>query len=155
MTFALATICIVVLLAGMLMKRARDRRDFERHIITPEALHALLASNHDVFIIDVRHPLDLFGDSVIIPGAEWHGPGAACDDPSLISRQTELVVYCTCPSDKTGRAVLHRARAKGFLRVKLLQGGLDAWRAKGYPVQPYEKPLHLDSDQSSHLATAG
>ena len=130
MTFAIATICIAVLFAAVLMKRVRDRREFERHAITPEALYALLASNRDVLLIDVRHPLDLFGDSVIIPGAKWYGPRAACDDPSLISRQTDLVVYCTCPSDKTGRAVLHRVRAMGFLRIKLLKGGLDAWREK-------------------------
>jgi rhodanese-related sulfurtransferase len=32
----------------------------------------------------------------------------------------------------------------GFNRVKLLKGGLNAWKAKGYPVQPYKESFHLD-----------
>jgi 3-mercaptopyruvate sulfurtransferase SseA len=43
----------------------------------------------------------------------------------------------------------------GFSRIKFLEGGLEGWRAKGFPVEPYEKPFHLDSDSSNHLAAAG
>jgi len=42
----------------------------------------------------------------------------------------------------------------GFLRVKFLKGGLDGWRSKGFPVEPYTKPFHLDSGSSNHLAAA-
>jgi rhodanese-related sulfurtransferase len=155
MVLTLTTICAGVLLAAALVKRTRDRREVERHSITPEGLHMLLASDHDVLVIDVRQPLDLLGDSVIIPGAKWFAPGEVIDDPSLIPGSKDLVVYCTCPSDKTSRAVLHRALAMGFSRVKFLKGGLDGWRAKGYPVEPYEKPFHLDSGRSGGLAAAG
>jgi rhodanese-related sulfurtransferase len=155
MAFALAAICIVVLFAVVLMKRARDRRDFERHTITPEALYALLASKRDVLVVDVRQPLDLLGDPVIIPGSTRLAPREVRENPSLLPKDRDLVVYCTCPSDKTSRAILHRALALGFLRITFLRGGLEGWRARGYPVEPYEKPFHLDSDKSSHLATAG
>ena len=155
MALALAAICIVVLFAAVLMIRARDRRDFERHTITPEALYALLASNREVLVVDVRQPLDLLADPVIIPGSTRLAPREVQENPSLLPKDKNLVVYCTCPSDKTSRAVLHRALASGFLRITFLKGGLDGWRAKGYPVEPYEKPFHLDSDQSSHLATTG
>jgi len=30
-------------------------------------------------------------------------------------------------------------------RVKFLKGGLAAWKAKGYPVVPYDKTFHLDT----------
>jgi rhodanese-related sulfurtransferase len=143
MTFVLATICTLVLLAAVLIKRVRDRREFEQHTITPDALYALLASNRDVVVFDVRQPLDLLGDSVIIPGAKWFAPQAVLDDPSLISENKDLIVYCTCPSDKTSLVVVRRALAKGFSQIRLLKGGLDSWRAKGYPVEPYEKPFHL------------
>ena len=32
-----------------------------------------------------------------------------------------------------------------FLRIKFLEGGLAAWKAKGYPVEPYEESCHLDT----------
>jgi rhodanese-related sulfurtransferase len=148
MALTMTTICAVVLLAVILAKRMRDRRELERYSITPEDLHALLASNQEVLLIDARQPLDLLGDSMIIPGALWLAPQELCENPSALPRERDLVVYCTCPSDKTSRSILQRALAMGFLRIKFLKGGLKGWRAKGFPIEPYEKPFHLDSAKS-------
>jgi rhodanese-related sulfurtransferase len=38
---------------------------------------------------------------------------------------------------------LHRALAQHFFRIKFLKGGLAAWKAKGYPVEPYNESFHL------------
>jgi rhodanese-related sulfurtransferase len=153
MVLAITTICAAVLLAVVLAKRMRDRREreMERYSITPEALHALLASNQEVLVIDARLPLDLLGDSVIIPGALRLAPEEVRENPSLLPKEKDLVVYCTCPSDETRRTVLHRALAMGFLRIKFLKGGLQGWRAKGFPVEPYTKPFHLDSGSRGPL----
>jgi len=154
MFFAITIMCACVLLAVVLAKRIRDRRQIERYSITPEALHALMASEQDVLVLDVRQPLDLLGDSVIIPGAQWLAPEEVRANPSLLPKESDLVVYCTCPSDKTSRIILRRALGVGFLRIKFLKGGLDGWRTKGFPVEPYTKPFHLDSGGSNHLASA-
>ena len=74
MVLAITTTCAAILLAVVLVKRERDRRKMEQHTITPEALRALLTSNQSVVVIDVRQPLDMLGDSVIIPGAQWFAP---------------------------------------------------------------------------------
>jgi rhodanese-related sulfurtransferase len=154
MFLPMTAIFAVVLLTVVLAKRKRDRREMELYSITPEALNALMASRQKVLVVDVRQPLDLLGDSVIIPGAQWLAPDEVRANPSLLPKESDLVVYCTCPSDKTSRIVLRRALAMGFLRIKFLQGGLDGWRTKGFPVEPYMKPFHLDSGSSNHLAAA-
>lgn len=154
MFLAISILCAAVLLAVVLVRRMRDRREMERYSITAEALHALLATNQEVLVIDVRQPLDLLGDSVIIAGAQWLAPDEVRANPSLLPKERDLIVYCTCPSDKTSRIILRRALAKGFLRIKLLKGGLDGWRANGFPVEPYKKPFHLNSDKTNHLMTA-
>ncbi len=154
MFLAMTTIFAIVLLTVVLAKRKRERREMERYSITPEALHALMASKQDVLVVDVRQPLDLLGDSVIIPGALWLAPDEVRANPSLLPKESDLVVYCTCPSDKTSRIILRRALVMGFLRIKFLKGGLDGWRTKGFPVEPYTKPFHLDSGSSNHLAAA-
>jgi rhodanese-related sulfurtransferase len=154
MLLIISTICFFVLLAVVLARRVRDRREMERYTITPEALHALLASNQELLVVDVRQPLDLLCDSVIIPGAQWLSPDQVCANPALLPKERDLIVYCTCPSDKTSRTILRRALASGFLRIKFLKGGLDGWRTNGFPVEPYKKPFHLDSDKTNHLATA-
>jgi hypothetical protein len=73
MFLAISIICVAVL-AVVLAKRMRDGREMERHTITQEALQTLLASKQDVLVFDVRQPLDLLSDSVIIPGAQWLAP---------------------------------------------------------------------------------
>jgi rhodanese-related sulfurtransferase len=154
MAVDLMIICVAALVASSLMKRMGDRRELEQHTITPEALHRLLASNRDVVVVDARQPLDLLGDSVIIPGAIWFAPQQVVADPSVLPRGRELIVYCTCPSDKTSRAVLNGALALGLSRIKILKGGLDGWRAKGYPVEPYAEPFRLDSSRKEHWVAA-
>jgi len=125
------------------IKRKADRTDMEEHSISPEALHALLGADQEVLLYDVRQPLDLLANSEIIPGATRIPPKEVLENPSLIPKEKDSIVYCTCPSDKTSRLILHRARALHFLRIKFLRGGLEAWKAKGYPVEPYNKPFHL------------
>jgi rhodanese-related sulfurtransferase len=143
MVWAITIVCAVVVLAILLARRTKNRQELERHTIPPEALHALLASNQDVLVIDVRQPLDMLADSVIIPGAQWFAPDDVRANPSLLPKERDLVVYCTCASDKTSRTILQRALSLGFSRVKFLKGGLDGWRTRGFPVEPYQKPFHL------------
>jgi rhodanese-related sulfurtransferase len=142
------------LLAAVAVKRVREQREMALYSITPEALHALLTSNQDVLLFDVRQPLDLLGHRVIIPGAKWIAPQEVIENPLLIPKEKDVVVYCTCPSAKTSHSILRRALAKGFLRTKFLKDGLDGWIARGFPVEPYEKPFHLDSGGSTRFPIA-
>jgi rhodanese-related sulfurtransferase len=145
MTVTLIAIGAVALAIAYWIKRARDRRELEQYSVTPEALHAMLASNRDVLVLDVRLPLDLLAKSEIIPGATRIAPHEVQENPALIPREKDVVVYCTCPSEKTSRVILHKALAMHFSRVKFLKGGLDGWKAKGYPVEPYTQSFHLDT----------
>ncbi len=151
MNLVLTILAVVIwgILALLWVRRTRERRAMERLSITPEALHGLMAANHEVTVLDVRQPLDLLTDSEIIEGAIRFSPQDVEANPSLIPADKELVVYCTCPSDKTSRAIALRAEGLApnidVSRVKFLKGGLAAWKAKGYPVVPYEKSFHLDT----------
>jgi rhodanese-related sulfurtransferase len=147
MSLSLIAICIVVpcLLILIWVKRTRDKRQLELHSITPEALRPLLAPNQQVLLLDVRQPLDLLADSEIIPGATRIPPKQVLENPLLIPRDRDAVVYCTCRSDETSRRILRLALAMHFSRIKFLKGGLAGWKAKGYPVVPYEQSFHLDT----------
>jgi len=146
MFLTLTAVCVVALclLIASRIKRARDQSELE-HSITPEALYTLLASNQEVLLFDVRQPLDLLADAEIIVGAKRIPPKDLLENPTLIPKEKDSVVYCTCPNDKTSRVISRRALAMHFLRIKFLKGGLAAWKAKGYPVERYEKPFQLDT----------
>ena len=147
MFLTLTAICIAALclLIAIWIRRVRQQNDVERHSITPEDLHTLLASNQEVLVFDVRQPLDLLADSEIIVGAKRIPPKDLLENPTLIPKEMDSVVYCTCPNDKTSRVISRRALAMHFLRIKFLKGGLAGWKAKGYPVERYEKPFRLDT----------
>ena len=138
-------VAVLCLLIGIWIKRAKAKNEMEEHSITPEALHSLLASNQEVLVFDVRQPLDLLADSEMIVGATRIPPRDLLENPSLIPNEKDSVVYCTCPSDKTSRLVSERALAMHLMWIKFLKGGLAGWKAKGYPVERYETPFHLDT----------
>jgi len=144
-TLTAVSVAVLCLLIVIWIKRVTDGHELEMHSITPEALHTLLASNQAVRVFDVRQPLDLLANTEIIPGATRISPKDVLQNPALIPKDENSVVYCTCPGDKTSRAVLHRALSMRFLQIKFLKGGLAAWKARGYPVERYEKPFHLDT----------
>ena len=126
------------------VKRRRSERVLEQHSITADELHALLASDPELLLFDVRQPLDLLAYPEMIPNAQRVAPSEVLANPTLIPNDKESVVYCTCPSDKTSRMVLRRALALGISQIRFLQGGLAAWKAKGYPVVPYKGVFQLN-----------
>jgi rhodanese-related sulfurtransferase len=146
---ALIVICVLALCLAILVaariKLVRERRELEQYTIEPETLHDLLTANDQVRVFDVRVPLDLLAYSEIIPGATRIPPKEIMENPSLIPKEEDAVIYCTCPDDKTSREILRRARGLNFSRLKILRGGLAGWKAKGYPVEPYEKSFRLDT----------
>src|SRR6516225_5129691 len=111
LTLVLIAIALVMLslLVILRVKGQRDQRELEQHSITADELHTLLASSEEVLLFDVRQPLDLLANSEIIPKAQRIPPDDVLEKPSLIPREKDTVVYCTCPSDRTSRAVLRRA----------------------------------------------
>jgi rhodanese-related sulfurtransferase len=146
MILALIIVAIAVALGvAYWLKRAADRRQLDLYSITPEALYALREANKETLVFDVRVPLDLLVDSEIIPGSIRVSPREILENPKLIPQDKDAIVYCTCPSQRTSRSVLRKALAMKFSRIKVLAGGLDGWKAKGYPVEPYTRSFHLDT----------
>jgi rhodanese-related sulfurtransferase len=137
-----ALLCGLVL-GWAVVRRLRARRELAEKSIEPEALRELLRTNSRVLLFDVRRPLDVLAHPEMIPGAIRVEPQNAGELTAKYSRDQEAVIYCTGGDDDTGRMVLGKVRALHFTRVKLLKGGLAAWKAAGYPVEAYTESFHL------------
>jgi len=141
----IGVVAVIVVFFVLCMRIRRDRLEIDNQSITPDALHELLIVDPQAMILDVRVPLDVLAAMEIIPGAKRITPKEIEQNADVVPRDREVIVYCTCRSDRTAREITKRARALKFFRVKFLKGGLEAWKLKGYPVEPYRETFHLDT----------
>jgi membrane protein DedA with SNARE-associated domain/rhodanese-related sulfurtransferase len=126
------------LLVAWLLYRAVRRHAFLRNLrmarIGVEDLWALMNSGEAPVILDVRSTLQQATHGRI-PGARpWSvldgGPQAVDLPPDR-----EVVLYCACPNEVSAAKVAKQLKAAGFRRVRPLAGGIEAWRAAGYPLE--------------------
>ena len=144
-----AVLCILIPL-WIMLRRVRAQRELEANSIQPEALYVLLNANR-VLLYDVRQPLDFLAYPEIIPGAIRIAPKDIAEQTASFSRDQNSVIYCTGAHDDTSKMVLRKAHALNFTGVKLLRGGIRAWKANGYPVEAYTKSFQLDTVLSSTM----
>jgi len=142
MAIGAAVLFIVVI--GLIIRRALAKREVEAKSIDVEELYALLNARQ-VLLYDVRQPLDFLAHAEIIPGARRIAPKDIAEQTASFSRDQNSVIYCTGGDHQTIRMVLGKARKLNFTQVKILKGGLAAWKAKGYPVEAYTESFHLDT----------
>jgi rhodanese-related sulfurtransferase len=138
----IAVFCALVV-GWFVMRRVRARRLIEENSIEPEELYVLMKAKQ-VLLYDVRQPLDFLAHAEIIPGATRIAPKDIPEQTAAFSRDQSSVIYCTGGDNQTCEMVLGKARALHFTQVKLLKGGLAAWKEKGYPVEAYKESFQLD-----------
>ena len=70
-----------------------------------------------------------------IPGALRISPRAILDRnlPDL-SHDKTIIAYCTCADEEASARLTRVLRSQGY-DAWLLEGGLPAWRAAGYPME--------------------
>ncbi|MGH9617292.1 MAG: VTT domain-containing protein [Acidobacteriaceae bacterium] len=133
---ALALVVLVVI--GIVIMRLVRQRNFLRKIrtlrIEPMELKAMMDRGDNVYIIDLRHPLDILPDPRILPGAVCVPPSELIARNLEIPRDRDIVLYCTCPSEATSAKVALAMRRLGIERIRPLRGGFDGWKQQGYPL---------------------
>lgn len=70
-----------------------------------------------------------------LPGATRLSPDPDDTLPMVPAGRT-AVAYCTCPGEASSRVAAEILRAGGYDSVRVLAGGLSAWRRAGGPTEP-------------------
>lgn len=134
---------VLLMVASVVIYRLVKRRQFLVELrglrLEPSQLMAMIADaereglDHP-FIIDLRHPLDVLTDPLVLPGAIRIGPDELKQRRNIIPLDRDIVLYCTCPSEETSAKIALELRRMGIKRVRPLRGGLQGWREAGYPL---------------------
>jgi membrane protein DedA with SNARE-associated domain/rhodanese-related sulfurtransferase len=115
-----------------LMKLIRELRPLH---ITPAELKARMDAGAKIGVLDLLR----FEDD---PEVSCAIPGAVRADPSKMRHKTrivvpdgvELVLYCNSQNNFVTARVAASMRKTGVPRILILKGGLEAWKAAGFPL---------------------
>lgn len=131
---ALLVLGIVGFLVARIIRRREVLRKLAESRLEPQDLKRQLDAGEPVYIVDLRHPLELVPDPYTLPGAQHISPDALKARHAEIPRDRDVVLYCTCPSEATAAKTAIELHRLGIERVRPLRGGFDEWKRLGYPM---------------------
>jgi membrane protein DedA with SNARE-associated domain/rhodanese-related sulfurtransferase len=134
---------IAVGLAGFIGYKYFHRQKFLRDLrmakITVDELKQRMDAGDPITVLDVRHPVALELDPETIPGAMNFMMEEIEQRHQEIPRDRDVVLYCTCPNEVSSARTALLLKKKGIHRVRPLEGGLDAWRERRFPIERRSK----------------
>ena len=133
---------LVVLVAGALalyivykyIHRQLLLRELRIARITPDELKRMMDAGHEPVIVDLRQPLDRQANPYSVPGAMWMAVEDLERRHHEIPRDRDVILFCACPNEVTAARMALLLKKNGIKRVRPLAGGVEAWRARNFPV---------------------
>jgi len=132
---ALLLLGVILFFVGRLLRRRMILKELAAARLEPEELKRQLDAGEPVFIVDLRHPLELLPDPFTLPGALHVSPEALTSRHVEIPRDRDIVLFCTCPSEATAAKTAMALHKLGIERVRPLRGGFDEWKRLGFPME--------------------
>jgi rhodanese-related sulfurtransferase len=138
-----------LLLAGYIAFKWWERRRFYAQLrmarITVTDLYELIEAGQKPIILDVRTHTARSLEPCWIPSAIHSPIEEIANRIEELPHDREIIVYCTCPNEASAAQIAKQLMNHGFLKVRPLHGGLEAWIAAGYAVDtpspgPQSKP---------------
>ena len=144
-----AVVIFVCMVLGLMLYKVWKQRQFLTSVrelrLEPDELLAMIETadrqgNIPPFIIDLRHPLDYLPDPRVLPHTVRVSPAELRAHQTLLPRDRDVILYCTCPSEETSAKVALELHKFGINRVRPLRGGFERWRDLGFPLLDYVPP---------------
>ena len=107
--------------------------------ISAEEALARHCEGQRVAFVDARHEVAWRRAIDTLPGAVRLSADPDDTLPILPAART-VVAYCSCPGEASSSAVARILNAGGYASVRVLAGGLRAWRSVGGPTEPVQAP---------------
>jgi membrane protein DedA with SNARE-associated domain/rhodanese-related sulfurtransferase len=137
---ALLVAAILAFFVARVVRRRMVLKELAAVRLEPEELKRQLDAGEAVFIVDLRHPLELLPDPFTLPGALHFSPESLASRNGEIPRDRDIVLFCTCPSEATAAKTAMNLHKLGIDRVRPLRGGYDEWKRLGFPLDAVTDP---------------
>jgi len=131
----LTLVAVLIYIAYKWWERRRFNSVLRLPRITIEELQGLIGEGDAPIIVDVRSALGREHDRRCIPGALEMTLDEVTARLQEFPLDREIVFYCACPNEATAAFAARKLMDRGYLKVRPLLGGLDAWAAAGYDIE--------------------
>lgn len=131
---AILLLAILGFFGARVYRRRAVLKKLVRSRLEPQELKAQLDAGQQVYIVDLRHPLELLAEPFTLPNAMHFSPEALSARQGEIPRDRDVVLFCTCPSEATAAKTAMTLHKLGIERVRPLRGGYDEWKRLGFPL---------------------
>jgi membrane protein DedA with SNARE-associated domain/rhodanese-related sulfurtransferase len=131
---------VLLLLAAYIAYKWWERYRFNRALemarISVAELYAHLGTAAPPVVLDVRSATAAGLQPQRIPGALQVPLQEVDQHLGKLPRDRAIILYCACPNEASAAKAAKVLMAHGYQQVRPLRGGLDAWIAAGYAVEP-------------------
>lgn len=103
--------------------------------IEVEELRRLMTQADAPVIVDVRSALGRDQDRRCIPGSLEMSLDEVGSRLADLPIDREIVFYCACPNEASAAFAARKLLDRGYMSVRPLRGGLDAWAAAGLEIE--------------------
>lgn len=86
---------VALYVAAKVTRRQLFLRQLRVARISPAELHAKITAGEPVFVVDLRHDVEVQAEPMMIPGAVHMTPAALEQGRAAIPRDREIVLYCS------------------------------------------------------------
>jgi membrane protein DedA with SNARE-associated domain/rhodanese-related sulfurtransferase len=139
-----AVATLVAVLVAYVAWRWTQRRRAARRLGVPRIsvaeLKTLLDSGARPVVLDVRNASMRQVDPRHIPTAIAMDAKSIEEGRVKFSRDSEIVLYCSCPREASAAHLAGVLISRGYRRARPLLGGLDAWIVSGHGVENEPPP---------------
>jgi rhodanese-related sulfurtransferase len=127
-------------------QRRRLLKELRTTRITVDELFKRIETGENMIILDLRSKAEVERDPALIRGARHMTMEELKTRHQEIPRDKDIVLYCSCPNEVSSARMALMLQKSGFVRVRPLMGGLDAWRERNYPTELRAMIATLPSD---------
>jgi membrane protein DedA with SNARE-associated domain/rhodanese-related sulfurtransferase len=126
---------LLVFFLWRLVQLMRIARKLRLLVITPQQLKTRLDSGEKIGVLDLLRFEDDPRGASVIPGAVRVDPLEMRRTKRLVApKDLDIVLYCASKNRFVSARVAAVLRKQGHQRIRVLEGGLDAWKALGFPL---------------------
>ncbi|HEX4263690.1 MAG TPA: DedA family protein/thiosulfate sulfurtransferase GlpE [Verrucomicrobiae bacterium] len=126
---------VALYLGHKFYQRHRLLKELRMSRITVDELHQKQEIGENPVILDLRSDAEVERNPLLIRGARHMTMDELKLKQKEFPRDRDIILYCSCPNEVSSARMALLLQRSGFVRVRPLLGGIDAWRERNYPVE--------------------